>query len=613
VDDATLRSLVILSQDVHRIFGGVVPEIASRAHLTAIVPVVEAALAEAGATDVDAVAVTNAPGLVGALLVGVSYAKALAFARGVPVIGVHHMEGHLFATALEHRDAVPPFTALLVSGGHTMLLDVEAWGRYRLLGRTRDDAAGEAFDKVAKLLGLPYPGGPHVEQLAATSDGGAFRFARPMVRRDQAPTDPDFYDVSFSGLKTAVLNAVKSSASLDDDRAAIARAFQDSLIDTLVEENDASRASVQPNARRARRRRGVQRRARERHARTSRGSRRAHFHAVAAIRDGQCRNDRAGRTLSSRARRTVRARAQCIRFTATSRTGRRMILASSPIVHHPFQFTIAGFTLTGFGLAVLLAFLISQVIAERELARRGHDIEAVGVSDVLFAALVGTMIGAKFYYVIVVSHNIRDLWSRGGFVFWGGFIGSVLLCAATIRFKKLSFVRFADVSGIAIAAGYSIGRTGCWAVGDDYGKPYSGFLAVAFPQGSPPSTVQEMVATFHITPPVGSNPGDVLSVVPTQLIEVLLGAVMFGILWRIRDHKHAEGWLFGAWAVLAGVERFIVEFFRAKDDRLGWTMGLSVAQIIAIAIVLVGVVVMRMRRETGPGRPGIHALVSSRA
>jgi N6-L-threonylcarbamoyladenine synthase len=173
--------------------------------------------------------------LVGALLVGVSYAKAFAFARGIPVLGVHHMEGHLFATALEHPDAVPPFTALLVSGGHTMLLDVEAWGRYRLLGRTRDDAAGEAFDKVAKLLGLPYPGGPHVERLAATSDGKSYRFARPMVRRDQTPADADYYDVSFSGLKTAVLTAVKAAPDLDADRAAIAHAFQESLIDTLVE------------------------------------------------------------------------------------------------------------------------------------------------------------------------------------------------------------------------------------------------------------------------------------------------------------------------------------------------------------------------------------------
>ncbi|HTJ23748.1 MAG TPA: tRNA (adenosine(37)-N6)-threonylcarbamoyltransferase complex transferase subunit TsaD [Gemmatimonadaceae bacterium] len=233
-DDVTLRSLVILSQDVHRIFGGVVPEIASRAHVTAIVPVVARALADAGAEQVDAVAVTNAPGLVGALLVGVSFAKSFAYGRGVPVIGVHHMEGHLFATALEHRDAVPPFTALLVSGGHTMLLDVEAWGRYRLLGRTRDDAAGEAFDKVAKLLGLPYPGGPHVERLAAASDAGRFRFARPMLRRDQLPSDSEFYDVSFSGIKTAVLNAVRTIQD-DAERGAIARAFQDALIETLVE------------------------------------------------------------------------------------------------------------------------------------------------------------------------------------------------------------------------------------------------------------------------------------------------------------------------------------------------------------------------------------------
>src|SRR5256714_14899979 len=150
-DDVTQKSLVILSQDIHRVFGGVVPEIASRAHFISIVPVVQRALDEAGTTlhKLDGIAVTNTPGLVGALLVGVSYGKALAFSHDIPLLGVHHMEGHLFAAALEHRDAVPPFTALLISGGHTLLLDVEAWGRYRLLGATRDDAAGEAFDKVA--------------------------------------------------------------------------------------------------------------------------------------------------------------------------------------------------------------------------------------------------------------------------------------------------------------------------------------------------------------------------------------------------------------------------------------------------------------------------------
>jgi N6-L-threonylcarbamoyladenine synthase len=233
--DVSLESLVILSQDVHRIFGGVVPEIASRHHLTAIVPVVQRALADAKITlgDLDAVAVTHAPGLVGALLVGVSFAKSLAFGRGIPCVGVHHMEGHLFATALEHRDAVPPFTALLVSGGHTLLVDVPAWGEYNVLGRTRDDAAGEAFDKVAKLLGLPYPGGPHVERLAREGDPARFRFARPMLRRNQQPGDGDYYDVSFSGLKTAVLHATREAAP--EDAAHVARGFHDALVETLVE------------------------------------------------------------------------------------------------------------------------------------------------------------------------------------------------------------------------------------------------------------------------------------------------------------------------------------------------------------------------------------------
>ena len=246
-DETKLESLVILSQDVHRIFGGVVPEIASRAHLTAIVPVAERALGEASVTlgSVDAVAVTNAPGLVGALLVGVSFAKSLAFGAGIPLVGVHHMEGHLFATAIDHPEAVPPFTALLVSGGHTMLLDVERWGSYRLLGSTRDDAAGEAFDKVAKLLGLPYPGGRHIERFAAEGDPNTIRFSRPMTRRDQKPGDADYYDVSFSGLKTAVLHAVRErnigAIPLDGgdpqhaDRVAIAAGFQGALVDTLAE------------------------------------------------------------------------------------------------------------------------------------------------------------------------------------------------------------------------------------------------------------------------------------------------------------------------------------------------------------------------------------------
>ena len=239
-----LRSLVILSQDVHALFGGVVPEIASRAHLTGIVPTVNAALAQASTSlhELDAIAVTHAPGLVGALLVGVSFAKALGFARGIPVVPVHHLEGHLFATLLEQPDAAPPFTALLVSGGHTLLLDVPAWGSYQLLGQTRDDAAGEAFDKVAKLLGLPYPGGRPLEQLALSGDPTRYHFTRPMVRASSVPGNADYYDLSFSGLKTAVLTAVRnierSGGDVAVERAHLARAFQEAMIDTLVEKTE---------------------------------------------------------------------------------------------------------------------------------------------------------------------------------------------------------------------------------------------------------------------------------------------------------------------------------------------------------------------------------------
>lgn len=231
-----LASLVILSQDVHAIFGGVVPELASRAHLRALGSVVDKALADAGVTldQITGIAVTAGPGLVGALLVGVMYGKTLAFSLDTPLIGVHHLEGHLFAASLENPELRPPFVALLVSGGHTMLLDVTAWGEYRLLGQTRDDAVGEAFDKVATLLGLGYPGGPVIERLAVTGKPGRYKFPRPMLAgMDRA--DPDRYSFSFSGLKTAVLRAVKSVENLDSARADLARGFQDAVIEVLTE------------------------------------------------------------------------------------------------------------------------------------------------------------------------------------------------------------------------------------------------------------------------------------------------------------------------------------------------------------------------------------------
>ncbi len=207
-----LSSLAILSQDIHRIFGGVVPELASRAHVQAIGPVVESALADAGIglSQLDGVAVTAGPGLVGALLVGVMYGKTLAFSTDCSLIGVNHLEGHLFAPTLEDTELEPPFIGLLVSGGHTMLLDVPAWGHYRLLGQTLDDAAGEAFDKVATLLGLGYPGGAPLERLAREGSSGRVRFPRPMLQ-DLERGGPNRYAFSFSGLKTAVLRAVQSA------------------------------------------------------------------------------------------------------------------------------------------------------------------------------------------------------------------------------------------------------------------------------------------------------------------------------------------------------------------------------------------------------------------
>jgi N6-L-threonylcarbamoyladenine synthase len=232
-----LASCVILSQDIHQLFGGVVPELASRAHLTTLGRVVDQALDEAGIQldQVDAIAVTAGPGLVGALLVGVMYAKTLALRLGRPLIGVHHLEGHLFAPTLEQA-LEPPFVALLVSGGHTLLLDVPAWGQYHLLGTTRDDAAGEAFDKVGTLLGLGYPGGPLIERLAATGKPRRFGFPRPMLNT-LGSEGPDRFTFSFSGLKTAVLRAVQASKDLEQDRPDLARGFQDAVIEVLVEKS----------------------------------------------------------------------------------------------------------------------------------------------------------------------------------------------------------------------------------------------------------------------------------------------------------------------------------------------------------------------------------------
>jgi N6-L-threonylcarbamoyladenine synthase len=237
--DHRILGHVILSQDVHEVYGGVVPELAARAHLQKVDAVVEQALRQAGLglDDVHVLGVTAGPGLIGALLVGVCWTKAAAYALGRPWVPVHHMEAHLFAPSLEDPDAQPPFVALLVSGGHTILLHAPAWGEYQLLGQTRDDAAGEAFDKVAKLLGLKYPGGPEIERAAAAGDPKRHRLPRPMLTRNQLPDDDEYYDFSFSGLKTAVVELVgdlSADGALEQERPHVAAAFQAATVDVLT-------------------------------------------------------------------------------------------------------------------------------------------------------------------------------------------------------------------------------------------------------------------------------------------------------------------------------------------------------------------------------------------
>ena len=229
----TILSNVISSQiELHKLYGGVVPEIASRKHIEKINQVIEEALEEAEVTldDLDAVGVTYGPGLVGALLVGVAETKAISYAKKLPLVGVHHIEGHVSANYIEHPDLEPPFMCLIVSGGHTHLVIVKDYGEFEILGRTRDDAAGEAFDKVARAIGLGYPGGPKIDKLAKEGNAEAIQF--PKAKLESGP-----YDFSFSGVKSAVLNYINKCKMQGEefDRADLAASFQKAVVDTLVE------------------------------------------------------------------------------------------------------------------------------------------------------------------------------------------------------------------------------------------------------------------------------------------------------------------------------------------------------------------------------------------
>ncbi|MCR5837917.1 MAG: tRNA (adenosine(37)-N6)-threonylcarbamoyltransferase complex transferase subunit TsaD [Lachnospiraceae bacterium] len=232
VNGRDVLSNVISSQiDIHTLYGGVVPEIASRKHIENINPVIEKALSDAKMTldDIDAIGVTYGPGLVGALLVGVAEAKAISFAKDIPLIGVHHIEGHICANYIDNKELEPPFICLVVSGGHTHLVVVKDYGEYEILGKTRDDAAGEAFDKVARAIGLGYPGGPKIDKVSVDGNPEAFVFPRAKI------TD-SVYDFSFSGLKSAVLNQINAAGMKGEEINVpdIAASFQKAVVDSLV-------------------------------------------------------------------------------------------------------------------------------------------------------------------------------------------------------------------------------------------------------------------------------------------------------------------------------------------------------------------------------------------
>lgn len=232
-DGREILSNIISTQiETHKIFGGVVPEVASRLHLDMMNPILQESLKEAGVSleDIDFISVTNRPGLIGSLIVGVSCAKALSFALDIPLVAVNHMNGHICANYLEHKDLEPPFIALVVSGGHTFLLEIKDYANFKVIGKTVDDAAGESFDKVARTLGLPYPGGPEIEKLALKGNENAIEFPKAFMEKDN-------YNFSFSGLKTSVLNYINSEKQRGNElnSADIAASFQKTVVDVLEE------------------------------------------------------------------------------------------------------------------------------------------------------------------------------------------------------------------------------------------------------------------------------------------------------------------------------------------------------------------------------------------
>jgi phosphatidylglycerol:prolipoprotein diacylglycerol transferase len=268
-----------------------------------------------------------------------------------------------------------------------------------------------------------------------------------------------------------------------------------------------------------------------------------------------------------------------------------ILAALGPIIHHPFQFNIGPLQFTGFGIAVVVSFIVGQMVAQEEMQRRGFD--PAPWADMTIGAVIGGLLGAKLYFVAVLG-NWDALFTRGGFVFWGGLIGGAIGVLLIARYKKVPLLRVVETGAPGLAAAYAVGRTGCWAVGDDYGRPWDGPLATQFPEGAPASTAGILSREFGVLFPPGTSPNTIVAVHPTQLYETAMALVMFAIIWRFRKHRHAEGWLFGLYLVLAGIERFIAEFFRVKDDHLA--IGLTGAQVISLTAIVVGIAWMYMLR-----------------
>lgn len=264
-----------------------------------------------------------------------------------------------------------------------------------------------------------------------------------------------------------------------------------------------------------------------------------------------------------------------------------------------FNIQLGPLEITGFGIMMMVGFLMGGWLIERELRRLGFRVEYSG--DVVLAAVVGGVIGAKLWYV-VLTQDMGALFSRGGLVWYGGFLGGVIAVALMGRYRKVPVRWTMHMTAPALAAAHGLGRAGCFMVGDDYGRPTEAFWGVQFPDGLPPTTAGSMQAMFGIPMPAGMDPATVLSVHPTQLFEVVLLLGAFMLLWAWRTKAWGTGWLFGAYLVLAGVERFLIEILRAKDDRL--LGAFTVAQLTSVILVVVGVMLILRYKDAGRAEPG---------